>query len=88
MLRGCTKITGVTISATKLPKASCTRMLYGCTLVAAITISSTVYPNFDRTFEWVYGVAASGTFTKPASLKKTLRGTSFIPANWEVAVPA
>jgi len=59
-------------------------MFYGCTKLSSIEVSFTSWTKAtNQTYNWVYGVASSGTFTKPTALAEEY-GTSRIPTGWTV----
>lgn len=86
MFEGCTSLT----AAPDLPaqnttsKATCYyRMFYGCTSLSSITVSATNWSS-TTAIDWVSGVSATGTFTKPTGTSIPT-GTSGIPSGWTVA---
>lgn len=85
MFEGCTSLT----AAPDLPaqnttsKATCYyRMFYGCTSLSSITVSATNWSS-TTAIDWVSGVSATGTFTKPTGTSIPT-GTSGIPSGWTV----
>ena len=59
-------------------------MFASCTSLTAITCLATDISATNCTTNWVNGVAASGTFTKAASMESWTRGNNGIPSNWTV----
>ena len=83
MFSGCTSLA----SAPELPAMSLTDSCYNnmfknCTSLASIEVQFDEWVE-DTTDSWLDGVAASGTFTCPASLEKIF-DDSHIPAGWTV----
>lgn len=66
---------------------SCGTMFYGCTSLNEIKVHFEDWPpttgNYYNTSNWVYGVAANGTFYKPNSLPNE-RGYDRIPNDWTI----
>jgi hypothetical protein len=58
-------------------------MFSGCTNLNNINVHFSAWYPSDATFNWVYNVTSSGTFTCPTILPKTY-GTSKIPTGWTV----
>ena len=82
MFSGCTSLTAAPeLPATTTTTNSYREMFNGCTSLANITVAFTSWdPSSQYDFyNWVTGVAASGTFTCP-----TARGTSKCPSGWTV----
>ena len=85
MFSGCTALT----TAPELPAATlaekCYRVMFnGCSLINNITCLATNNSAASCTASWVGGVAASGTFTKAASMSGWGTGISAIPSGWTV----
>lgn len=59
-------------------------MFYGCANLNTITCLATDISAQYCTNNWVYGVAASGTFTKAASMTSWSTGVGGIPRGWTV----
>jgi len=75
-------VTAPVLPATTLAGDCYSAMFQGCSNLASIDVSFTSWT--ETTTGWVsYGVASSGTFTKPAALAETY-GVSFIPTGWTV----
>lgn len=85
MFSGCTSLTTApALPATTLATTCYQGMFYGCTNLNSITCLATDIPTSNCTQNWVKGVAASGTFTKAASMSSWTTGTGGIPSNWTV----
>lgn len=84
MFYGCTSLTTAPVlPATALVGSCYSEMFYGCTSLSAITVAFTEWSE-EATGYWVKEVAASGTFTCPASLDATQFDDSHIPSGWSV----
>lgn len=84
MFSGCTALTTAPqLPATTLADYCYSGMFYECTALISITCLAT-NPNEVDCTGWVSGVAASGTFTKAASVSDWETGTSGIPSGWTV----
>jgi hypothetical protein len=84
MFFGCTSLkTAPALPAPTLPEGCYRAMFYGCTKLKAVTCLATNISALWCTYEWLDGVAASGTFTTPASTGWT-DGISGIPDGWTV----
>lgn len=85
MLAGCTHITRVNILGTNFDGNCCFKMMYGCSAVATIQCRSLKMPSGRFTQDWVYGVAASGTYIKNSGLVlNPPRGITWVPENWTI----
>lgn len=58
------------------------QMFNGCTKLNKITVGATYWEN-NAAFDWVNGVSATGTFTKPSGTSIPT-GTNGIPSGWTV----
>lgn len=59
-------------------------MFYGCTSLNYVKCLATLNLNSSsNTYEWLNGVAASGSFVKDANASWTT-GTSGIPSDWTI----
>jgi len=67
-----------------LKEGSYQTMFYGCTAMEAINCYAEVIIASNSTFNWLYNVAATGTFTKVGSMRSFTTGTSGIPSGWTV----
>lgn len=85
MFNGCTSLTTAPqLSATTLANGCYNYMFNGCTHLTSITCLATDISATSCTTKWLSGVAASGTFTKAASMESWTTGGSGIPSNWTV----
>ena len=86
MFEGCTSLT----TAPELPATTLTSRCYNsmfsyCSNLNYIKCLATDISAINCTYRWVNGVAASGTFVKPASTDWSSKtGTSGIPEGWTV----
>ena len=76
--------TAPVLPATTLADDCYKKMFYQCYNLSSVTclatdISATLY-----TDSWLSGVAASGTFTKAASMEDWTTGSDGIPSGWTV----
>ena len=85
MFARCTSLTTAPVlPATTLESSCYSNMFDGCTNLNKITCLATDKSASYCTMGWVYGVAATGTFTKAASMTSWKTGTSGIPSGWTV----
>ena len=83
MFYNCTSLTTAPeLPAETLVDYSYYEMFYGCSSLNYIKCLASIRPSTSHS-DWVYGVANSGTFVKPAS-KNWGTGTSGIPSGWTV----
>lgn len=80
MFWNCTGLTSAYIPASTLASSCLESMFYGCSSLSNVRVEFT---SWTGTVSWLGGVAASGTFTKPAALPEE-RGANRIPENWTV----
>ena len=85
MFRGCTSLT----TAPELPALNLVYECYdsmfdGCTKLNYIKAMFVTKPGTDYTYNWVRGVASSGTFVKNSEATWNFTGTSGIPTGWTV----
>ena len=81
----CTNLTKAPVlTATTLANLCYIRMFDGCTSLNSIKCLATDIPAIVCTSGWLDGVAATGTFTKAASMNDWPTGTSGIPEGWTV----
>ena len=59
-------------------------MFYGCSNLTSVTCLATDISAYFCTKYWLDGVAATGTFTKAATMSIWPEGTSGIPSGWTV----
>lgn len=84
MFRGCTSLT----TAPELPASTLLencyyRLFYDCTSLNYIKMLATELSTVSN-YEWVSGVASSGTFVKNSAMTTFTSGVSGIPENWTV----
>ena len=86
MFRHCTSLTTApsVLPATTLVNSCYASMFDGCTNLNYIKCLATNISATDCTFQWVIGVANSGTFVKAASMSGWGTGDNGIPTNWTV----
>ncbi len=72
------------LPATTLASNCYSDMFNGCSNLNSITCLATDISASYCTSNWVTGVAASGTFTKAASMSSWTTGVDGIPTNWTV----
>lgn len=85
MFYGCTSlITAPELPVTTLANSCYGYMFNGCTQLNNIKMLATDITAIDCLQSWVQGVAASGTFTKAASMTTLPEGDSGIPSGWTV----
>jgi hypothetical protein len=84
MFWGCTELSStLVLPAYNNAYTGCyTNMFYGCSQISHIIVSATSW-NTSNTTNWVYGVAATGTFEKP-SATNIATGANGIPSGWTV----
>ena len=84
MFNGCTSITTAPVlPATTLTVGCYQNMFYGCTSLNYIKAMFTTTPSTE-TDNWVYGVAATGTFVKNSAASWEVTGTNGVPSGWTV----
>ena len=90
MFMGCHNLTSApALPATTLPTYCYNKMFSNCEKLSSVEVafdawpSGTIGSNYP-TYEWLDGVAASGTFTCPAALDTTTRDGTHVPADWTV----
>ena len=84
MFEGCTSLTNAPdLPATTLVNYCYAYMFYGCTSLNSVTCCATDISATQCINNWLYNVAATGTFTKAAGVSWS-RGTSGIPTGWTV----
>ena len=85
MFEGCTSLTAAPeLPATTLAESCYSDMFASCTSLSSIKCLATDISAYKCIYNWVNGVAASGTFTKAASMSSWTEGTSGIPSGWTV----
>ena len=86
MFYGCTSLTQAppVLPATTLANFCYDHMFYQCSKLAYIKCLATDIYAWKCTYNWVYGVAKSGTFVKAPSMTSWETGTRGIPSGWTV----
>lgn len=85
MFGGCTSLTvAPELPATNLAYGCYSNMFDSCTKLNYIKCLATNISAIDCTFNWVSGVASTGTFVKAAGMTGWSTGIKGIPANWTV----
>ena len=85
MFNGCTSLTTAPeLPATTLVQSSYYSMFKGCTSLNSITCMATDISASNCRYNWVNGVASSGTFVKAAGMTGWPTGTNGIPSGWTV----
>jgi hypothetical protein len=85
MFQGCTSLTTApSLHATTLANYCYSNMFNGCTSLNSIKCLATDISADECTEDWVYGVSASGTFTKAESMSSWTTGINGIPSGWTV----
>ena len=85
MFSGCTSLrTAPELPATTLVTKCYNGMFSGCTNLNYIKAAFTTTPSTSYTRNWVYNVAASGTFYKNAAASWNVTGTDGVPSGWTV----
>ena len=85
MFNGCTALTTAPeLLATTLTSWCYWNMFQDCTNLNSIKMLATSISALNCLKDWVQGVAATGTFTKAASMTTLPTGTSGIPSGWTV----
>ena len=84
MFAGCTSLSSVSLPGNSLSIRSHQYMFKGCSNLSNVDVAFTDWnDNLSATTDWVSGVAANGTFTKPAALPLST-GINYIPEGWTV----
>ena len=85
MFEGCSRLTKApTLAATTLTFSCYRRMFFGCNNLNYIKMLATDISATDCLTDWVYNVAANGTFVKAASMTTLPIGESGIPNGWTI----
>ena len=83
MFDGCSSLTTAPeLPATTLPSQCYHEMFKGCSNLSSVTCFATTFGD-NSTFDWLNGVATSGTFTKAANANWE-EGDSGIPSGWNI----
>ena len=81
----CTALTTApTLPATTLANNCYSQMFFFCSSLNNVTCLATDISARNSTYNWMYGVAASGTFYKASSMSDWPRTNSGIPSGWTV----
>ena len=84
MFYGCTSLTAAPVLPAETLTSYCYyEMFSGCSNLSSVTCLATVI-NSNSTGNWLSGVAATGTFTKAASMSSWPEGIKGIPSGWTV----
>lgn len=85
MFKGCTSLKKAPVlPATELISYCYREMFYGCSKLDYIKAMFTTKPSTSFTYNWVYGVAATGTFVKNAAATWDVTSVYGIPNDWTV----
>ncbi|MBR4650954.1 MAG: leucine-rich repeat protein [Prevotella sp.] len=85
MFMGCKALTAAPVlPATELAGGCYDSMFFSCSNLSKVTCLATEISASYATSEWLYGVAATGTFYKAKDMEDWTSGTDGIPAGWEV----
>ena len=87
MFGGCTSLTTAPdLPATQLGYENYREMFKGCSSLNSIKCMALDlgYSEWNSTKDWVDGVAASGTFTKAATMQNWTNGVDGIPSGWTI----
>ncbi len=85
MFSGCTSLTNAPVlPAPTLTNACYCQMFFQCSSLSAVTCLATSISGNMTTYQWLYGVAANGTFTKAAGMTSWQTGVDGIPSGWTV----
>lgn len=90
MFIGCTSLTTAPeLPATTIQEYYCYNgMFQNCSNLNYIKAMFTTTPSMNYTSNWVYGVAATGTFVKNANATWNVSGVNGIPSGWTVQTAA
>ena len=85
MFTDCISLTAApSLPATTLANYCYSSMFFGCTSLASVTCLATDISASDCTTDWLFSVAASGTFTKADGMTGWTTGENGIPSGWTV----
>ena len=85
MFSGCTSLTTAPALPAPTLAVSCyKKMFYNCTNLNSVTCLATDISADYGTTDWLSGVAATGTFTKAATMNNWTEGISGIPSGWTI----
>lgn len=87
MFAGCTLlVTAPELPATRLARYCYRNMFLNCSSLNYIKAMFTTTPSSNYTYNWVSGVASSGTFVKNKDATWTTTGESGVPSGWTVVL--
>lgn len=85
MFQGCTSLTTAPeLPATTLASTCYSYMFKGCTNLNYIKAMFTTTPSITYTYDWVDGVAATGTFVKNSAANWDVSGRNGVPSGWTI----
>ena len=85
MFQGCTKLTTAPVLPATNLNVNCYQYMFnGCTKLNYIKCLATDISAYNCTYNWVDGVAATGTFVKAADMTSWTTGVRGIPTGWTV----
>lgn len=85
MFKGCTSLTTAPeLPATTLKDECYSNMFQGCASLNNIIMLATYIPSSNCMYNWVNGVAPTGTFTKSPEMTTLSTGVNGIPSGWTV----
>lgn len=85
MFSGCSSLTNAPVlPAPTLTEACYCQMFFQCSSLSAVTCLATNISGNMTTYQWLYGVAANGTFTKTSGMTSWQTGVDGIPSGWTV----
>ena len=85
MFENCSSLTTAPVLPATTLVSNCYRLMFhNCTSLNSITMLATLITGLGPLSKWVNNVAATGTFTKSASMTTLPTGDSGIPSGWTV----
>ena len=85
MFFDCTSLTKAPELPAKTLVNNCYNVMFsGCTSLTEITCLATDISEENCTYDWLYGVSQTGTFTKAAGMNAWTTGNNGIPSGWTV----
>ena len=85
MFSNCTSlITAPELPATTLAQGCYSSMFYNCVSLNYIKAMFTTTPSDSYTYDWVKGVASTGTFVKNSAATWDVSGSNGVPTGWTV----
>ena len=83
MFSNCSSLkTAPNLPAPTLVNSCYGNMFYHCTNLSSITCAATDISAYKCTYEWLYSVAGSGSFTTPSTTAWTMNSEDGIPSGW------